>query len=281
MREDGAIDFKALDALVEWHIREGTDAIVAMGTTGESATLDREEHLEVIRRIIGTVAHRVPVIAGTGANSTREAIDLTAEAKRAGADASLSVTPYYNRPPQEGLFRHFKAIAEAVDLPMILYNVPSRTGCDMLPETVARLAQVPNIVGVKEASGKLVRIQALLDLHLRDFAVYSGDDSTACESTLMGGSGDVSVVANVAPRLVHEMCTAALKGDRAGALALDAKLRGLHKNLFLQANPIPVKWALAELGRMPRGIRLPLVPLDRSYHQDVRDALAQAEVVPA
>ncbi|TAM08970.1 MAG: 4-hydroxy-tetrahydrodipicolinate synthase [Nevskiaceae bacterium] len=278
MRPAGDIDYKALDALVEWHIAQGTDGIVAMGTTGESATLDPAEHLEVIRRIIAAARGRVPIIAGTGANSTREAIDLTVEAKRAGADAGLSVTPYYNRPPQEGLYQHFKAIAEAVDLPVILYNVPSRTGCDLLPETVARLAQVPNIVGVKEASGKIPRIQELLDLHLQNFAVYSGDDATACESILMGGWGDVSVVANAAPRLVHEMCAAALAGDRATALRLDAKLQGLHKALFLQSNPIPVKWALHTMGHIAEGIRLPLVPLDAAYQAGVRTALRQAEV---
>lgn len=278
MHADGGIDYAALEALVEWHIACGTDAIVAMGTTGESATLDPVEHLEVIRRIIVAVRGRIPVIAGTGANSTREAIDLTTEAKQVGADACLSVTPYYNRPPQEGLYRHFKAIAEAVDLPVILYNVPGRTGCDMLPETVARLARVPNIVGVKEASGKIPRIQELLDLHMPDFAVYSGDDATACESMLMGGSGNVSVVANVVPQLMHAMCAAALSGNRATALQLNAQLQGLHKALFLQPNPIPVKWALHAMGRISEGIRLPLVPLDAAFHAEVRAALHQAEV---
>lgn len=282
MHDSGDIDFKALEALVEWHVTAGTDAIVAMGTTGESATLDPTEHLEVVRRIIAAARGRVPVIAGTGANSTREAIDLTAEAQRLGADAGLSVTPYYNRPPQEGLYQHFKAIAEAVDLPMVLYNVPSRTGCDMLPETVARLAQVPGIVGVKEASGRIPRIQALLDLRLKGFSVYSGDDSTACESMLLGGSGNISVVANVAPRLMHAMCTAALGGDRNRALELNERLKGLHKALFLQSNPIPVKWALDSLGRISAGIRLPLVPLDAAYHDSVRAALEQAGAeVPA
>lgn len=276
MAADGRIDFKALDALVDWHVVEGTDAIVAVGTTGESATLDADEHLDVIRRIIGVVHGRVPVIAGTGANSTREAIDLTAEAQHAGADFCLLVTPYYNRPPQEGLYRHFKAVAENVDVPLILYNVPSRTGCDMLPATVARLAHIPNIVGIKEAKGEVSRIQALMDLKLADFAVYTGDDSTACESMLVGASGNVSVVANVVPRMMHDMCVAAVDGDADKARALDERLSGLHKNLFLQPNPIPVKWALEQLGRIPSGIRLPLVELDEAFHNEVRTALAQA-----
>lgn len=276
MGAEGRVDFKSLEALVDWHITEGTDAIVAVGTTGESATLDADEHLEVIRRIIGAVDGRVPVIAGTGANSTREAIDLTSEARDAGADACLLVTPYYNRPPQEGLYRHFKAVAESVDIPLILYNVPSRTGCDMLPETVARLAEIPNIVGLKEAKGEVSRIQALVDLQLENFAIYTGDDSTACESMLVGASGDVSVVANVAPRLMHEMCAAAVAGDADKARALNKQLAGLHRDLFLQPNPIPVKWALNRMGRIPAGIRLPLIELDASFHDQVRGALAAA-----
>lgn len=277
MFPDGAVDWDALSALVEWHIAEGTDAIVAVGTTGESATLDVEEHMEVVRHIVKLAKGRVPIIAGTGANATAEAIELTAQAKQAGADAALLVTPYYNKPPQEGLYRHYKAVAEAVDLPQILYNVPGRTGCDMLPETVARLAKIPNIVGLKEARGELPRIQALLDADLgADFALYSGDDATACESILMGCHGDISVTANVAPRRMHEMCAAALAGDRIKAEAIDAELRALHRDLFVEPNPIPVKWALNAMNRIPAGLRLPLVPMQAQYHDVVRAALRAA-----
>jgi 4-hydroxy-tetrahydrodipicolinate synthase len=280
MAEDGSVDFPALRRLVEWHIAEGTDAIVAVGTTGESATLDVEEHIAVINAVVETAARRVPVIAGTGGNSTAEAIELTAEGKNAGADACLLVTPYYNKPPQEGLYRHYKAIAEAVDVPIILYNVPGRTGCDMLPATVQRLAAIDNIVGLKEAKGELSRVRELLDLKLGDrFALLSGDDATACESILMGFKGDISVTANVAPRLMHQMCAAALAGDRAAAEAHDAKLRPLHKNLFVEPNPIPAKWALQAMKRIGGGIRLPLVPLDPSYQATVREALQAAGVL--
>ncbi|SFF43011.1 dihydrodipicolinate synthase [Fontimonas thermophila] len=280
MFPDGALDWKGLDELVEWHIAEGTDAIVAVGTTGESATLDYDEHIEVIRRVVRQVRKRIPVIAGTGSNSTREAIELTRAAKEVGADAALLVTPYYNKPPQEGLYRHYKAVAEAVDLPQILYNVPGRTGCDMLPETVARLARIPNIVGIKEAKGELSRIQALLALGLGDgFAIYSGDDATACASILAGCHGDISVTANVAPGKMHQMCAAALAGDRATAEALDAQLRALHKDLFVEPNPIPVKWALSEMKKIQGGLRLPLVPLDVAHHDTVRAALRGAGVL--
>jgi 4-hydroxy-tetrahydrodipicolinate synthase len=276
MTAAGAVDVDALDALVDWHIAEGTDAIGAVGTTGESSTLDVEEHIGVIRRVVERARGRVPVIAGTGANATREAIELTQAAKEAGADACLLVTPYYNKPPQEGLYRHFKAIAEAVAIPQILYNVPGRTGCDMLPPTVARLAQLPNIVGLKEAKGELDRIRELLKVCPPEFAVYSGDDATARESILLGGKGDISVTANVAPRLMHQMCAAALAGDRKEAEAIDAKLAKLYQALFVEPNPIPVKWALYAMGRIGPGIRLPLVPMTQNHEATVREALRAA-----
>ncbi|HZR36344.1 MAG TPA: 4-hydroxy-tetrahydrodipicolinate synthase [Nevskia sp.] len=276
MAEDGSVDFPALERLVEWHIAEGTDGIVAVGTTGESATLDVEEHVAVVRAVVETARKRVPVIAGTGANSTAEAIELTAEGKAAGADACLLVTPYYNKPPQEGLYRHYKAIAEAVDVPIVLYNVPGRTGCDLLPATVKRLAAIPNIIGLKEAKGELGRVKELLALLPPEFILLSGDDATACESILLGFKGDISVTANVAPRLMHQMCAAALAGDRAAAEGADAKLRPLHKELFVEPNPIPAKWALQAMRRIGSGIRLPLVPLDPAYHETVRAALQAA-----
>jgi 4-hydroxy-tetrahydrodipicolinate synthase len=278
MTAEGAVDFAALERLVEWHVAEGTDGIVAVGTTGESATLDVDEHVAVIGRVVRAAAGRVPVLAGTGANSTSEAIELTRAGREAGADACLMVTPYYNKPPQEGLYRHFKAVAEAVDVPIVLYNVPGRTGCDMLPETVQRLAQIRNIVGLKEAKGEFGRVRELVGLRLPDFALLSGDDATACESILMGFRGDISVTANVAPRLMHQMCAEALAGDRAGAEAVDARLQPLHKNLFVEPNPIPVKWALQAMHRIGSGIRLPLVPLDPAYHAVVREALRAAGV---
>lgn len=280
MHADGRVDYDALDRLVDWHFEEGTDGIVAVGTTGESATLDVEEHIEVIRRVVDRVAGRIPVIAGTGANSTSEAIELTRSAKSVGADAALLVTPYYNKPPQEGLYQHFKAIAEAVDIPQILYNVPGRTGVDMLPATVARLASLPGIIGVKEARGTLERVRELLGLGLpKEFALLSGDDATACESILLGFAGDISVTANVAPRQMHLMCAAARNGDRSKAEALDAKLAGLHRDLFCDPNPIPVKWALEQMQRIGPGIRLPLVPLDLQHHSAVREALRAAGAI--
>lgn len=277
MQADGAVDYKSLEALVEWHIAEGTDGIVAVGTTGESATLDVDEHLEVIRRVIAAAKGRVPVIAGTGANSTREAIELTRAASAAGADACLVVTPYYNKPPQEGLYQHYKAIAEAVAVPIILYNVPGRTGCDMQPITVLRLARIANIIGLKEAVGTAERRAALLALPLPpDFVLLSGDDETAREAILAGFKGDISVTANVAPRLMHELCAAALAGDAAKAAAIDARLLPLHQNLFVEPNPIPVKWALHQMGRIPAGLRLPLVPMSANAEPPVRAALAAA-----
>jgi len=277
MHEGGEVDYQALRRLVDWHVQEGTDAIVAVGTTGESATLDVDEHIEVIRRVVEYAKGRVPVIAGTGANSTTEAIELTAAGKAAGAQACLMVTPYYNKPPQEGLYRHFRKVAETVDIPIILYNVPVRTGCDMLPATVKRLVQVPHIAGLKEAHGTLARIMELLELKLpASFTLLSGDDATACESILMGCHGDISVTANVAPRLMHEMCKAARAGDRKLATELDAKLQGLHQQLFVEPNPIPVKWALSQMQRIGTGIRLPLVPLDAAHFETVRGALRAA-----
>ncbi len=279
MHDGGEIDKAGLQKLVEFHIQQGTDSIVAVGTTGESATLNEEEHCEVIRTVVQAAAGRIPVIAGTGANSTTEAIDLTRYAKEAGADACLLVTPYYNKPTQQGLYLHYKAVAEAVDIPQILYNVPGRTACDMLPETVVRLSSIPNIVGVKEATGDLSRVQQIRQQCGADFALYSGDDATSCEFCLLGGNGVITVTGNVAPRLMHEMVIAAVAGDRQKALAFDAKLTGLHKHLFVQANPIPVKWAVAEMGLIPRGIRLPLTWLTEDCFPVVRSAMQQAEVI--
>ncbi|ALP52405.1 4-hydroxy-tetrahydrodipicolinate synthase [Candidatus Tenderia electrophaga] len=279
MQVDGSLDYAALERLVEFHIDNGTDAIVAVGTTGESPTLNEADHCEVIRKTVDFAAGRLPVIAGTGSNSTREAIDLTLAAMEAGADASLLVTPYYNKPTQEGLYQHFKAIAEAVAMPQILYNVPGRTACDMLPDTVARLAKISNIIGLKEATGDLQRAQEILDRCGDGLDLYSGDDATAREFMLMGGKGVISVTANVVPKAIHEMCAAAVAGDRAKAEELDAPLAGLHENLFLEANPIPVKWALAEMGLIGHGIRLPLTVLSDPHHDAVRQALRQAGVL--
>jgi 4-hydroxy-tetrahydrodipicolinate synthase len=278
MFEDGALDFAGLRRLVEHHIEQGTDAIVAVGTTGESSTLDEDEHVEVVRQTVEQVAGRIPVIAGTGANSTREAIVLTARAKEVGADACLLVTPYYNKPTQEGLYLHHKAVAEAVDIPQILYNVPGRTACDMLPETAARLSHIPNVVGIKEATGNLDRLRGILALAEPGFLLYSGDDATAREFCLLGGKGVISVTANVAPRLMHEMVVAAIAGDRARAEEIDAKLAGLHGALFVESNPIPVKWALHAMGLMDKGIRLPLTWLSESRRAPVAAAMDQAEI---
>jgi len=278
MDSNGAIDKESLKQLVEFHIEQGTDSIVAMGTTGESATLDEVEHCDVIKCIVEYVAGRIPVIAGTGANSTTEAISLTQAAKKAGADACLLVTPYYNKPTQEGLYLHYKAIAEAVDIPQILYNVPGRTACDMLPETIARLASIKNIVGVKEATGELDRVKMIRELCGEGFAIYTGDDATSCEFCLLGGNGTITVTGNVAPKLVHNMITAAIQGDRALAESIDVKLTALHQHLFIQSNPIPVKWAVAEMGLMGKGIRLPLTWLTEDCYDTVRKAMKQAEV---
>jgi 4-hydroxy-tetrahydrodipicolinate synthase len=279
MSEDGVLDDNALRGLVDFHVQQGSDAIVAVGTTGESATLDEEEHCAVIRRVVEYVDGRIPVIAGTGANATREAIDLTRCAKQAGADACLLVTPYYNKPTQEGLYQHFKAVAEAVEIPQILYNVPGRTACDMLPETVARLSSVANIIGIKEATGDLVRLQQIQALCGSEFELYSGDDATGCEFLLQGGHGVISVTANVAPKLMHEMVAAALAGKRAEAESLDQQLAGLHSALFVESSPIPVKWAMSELGLAGKGIRLPLTWMTASSESQVREAMQQAGVL--
>jgi 4-hydroxy-tetrahydrodipicolinate synthase len=279
MTQDGSVDAAALARVVEFHLEQGSDAIVAVGTTGESATLDESEHCDVIRQVVALVAGRIPVIAGTGANSTREAIDLTACAKEAGADACLLVTPYYNKPTQEGLYQHFKAVAEAVDIPQILYNVPGRTACDLADETAARLAKVDNIIGIKDATGDLSRLQALKSLCGDGFMLYSGDDATGCEFLLQGGHGVISVTANVAPKLMHEMVSKALAGEREAAEAADAKLAGLHSALFVESSPIPVKWAVAKLGLCDRGIRLPLTWMVPSAEAEVTAAMQQAGVL--
>ena len=279
MHPDGKLDKQALARLVAFHIEHGTDAIVAVGTTGESATLDHQEHAEVVRQVIQLAGGRIPVIAGTGSNSTQEAIELTRHAKEAGADACLLVTPYYNKPTQEGLYQHFKAIAEAVAIPQILYNVPGRTAVDMLPETVERLAQIDNIIGVKEATGDIERGKDIMQRCGEAFEVYSGDDATAMELILAGARGDISVTANVAPRDMHAMCTAALAGDRDTASAVNSRLEILHKNLFIEANPIPVKWALHDMGLISTGICLPLTVLSEANQVVVHQALQQAGVI--
>src|SRR3989344_5010168 len=276
---DTSLDHEGMERLVEFHISNGTDAIIAVGTTGESATLDEKEHCDQIRRVVGMVRGRVPVIAGTGANSTTEAIQLTRCAKDVGADACLLVTPYYNKPTQEGLYLHHKAVAEAVAIPQILYNVPGRTACDMLPETVERLSHIPNIVGIKEATGDMDRARDILRRCDDRLDLYSGDDATALDCILLGAKGDISVTANVAPRLMHQMCQAARAGKEGEARALNDRLMGLHKHLFVEANPIPVKWALKEMGLIQGGIRLPLTPLSARHHETVRQALRAAGAI--
>lgn len=278
MAEDGRVDFAALERLVQWHIAEGTDAIVAVGTTGESATLDTEEQGQVIACCLRAAAGRVPVIAGTGSNSTAHAVALARQAETLGAGAALVVVPYYNKPMQEGMYRHFRAVAESVSLPVLLYNVPSRTVADLLPETVARLAAVKNILGIKEATGKIERLQEIRKRCGADFLLISGDDASAAEFILQGGKGVISVTANVAPRLMHELCAAALAGDRSRAEALNRRLEALHHGLFVESSPIPVKWALAHLGRIPPGIRLPLTPLAKEHQATVMTALAAAGI---
>lgn len=273
-----AIDWDALARLVEFHLEAGTDAIVAVGTTGESATLDDAEHCETIRRCIESVRGRVPVIAGTGANSTTEAIHLTSRAKDLGADACLLVTPYYNKPTQEGLYQHYKAVAEAVDIPQILYNVPGRTACDMLPETIGRLAGLRNIIGVKEATGDVARVARLRELCGPDFVLLSGDDATAREFMLAGGQGVISVTANVAPRQMHDMSMAAIAGDAAMAARLDAPLAALHRDLFCESNPIPVKWGVHAMGLAGTGIRLPLTWLSSTGETRMRAAMREAGI---
>jgi 4-hydroxy-tetrahydrodipicolinate synthase len=279
MLEDGRLDIPRFKALIDWHIAEGTDGIVVVGTTGESPTVGFDEHKELIHVAVAHAAGRIPIVAGTGANSTAEAIELTESAKRAGAAACLSVVPYYNKPTQEGLYRHFKAIAEAVDIPNILYNVPGRTVADLANETTLRLAQIPNIVGVKDATANIERGTDLAKRAPAGFAVYSGDDASGLALILMGGHGIISVSANVAPRLMHEMCAAALAGDLARAREANYKLLGLHRQLFVEANPIPVKWAVAQLGLIEGGIRLPLTPLSAQFQEVVREAMREAGVL--
>ncbi len=278
MTSSGGIDWDALNKIVDLHLDKGTDAIVAVGTTGESATLDPEEHCKVIKHVVQRVAGRIAVVAGTGANSTAEAVHLTREAKEAGADACLLVVPYYNKPTQEGMYQHFKAIAEAVDVPQILYNVPGRTACDMLNDTVVRLAGIQNIVGIKDATGDVARGRELIARVPADFAVYSGDDATAVELILAGGKGNISVTANVAPAEMAEMCRLALNGEAEAARALNARLMPLHRNLFVEANPIPVKWLMADMGLIGPGIRLPMTVLADRYHAEVRAALSEAGI---
>lgn len=278
MREDDSLDEEALRGLIDFHLEQGTDAIVAVGTTGESATLTEKEHCSVIRQIVDHAGGRLPVIAGTGANSTLEAINLTRCAMEAGADACLLVTPYYNKPTQEGLYQHYRVVAEAVPIPQILYNVPGRTACDMLPETVVRLAKIPNIVGIKEATGDLDRAREILERCGDELDLYSGDDATAMELMLLGGKGTISVTANVAPKRMHEMSSAALAGEREQAESIDRQLGSLHQLLFVESNPIPVKWALYQMGLIPPGIRLPLTPLSSVYHDTVREALVEANI---
>ena len=276
MQEDGSLDLEAFRNLVDFHIREKTDAIVVVGTTGESPTVDVDEHCQLIEIAVAHSAGRIPIIAGTGANSTKEAIYLTQRAKDAGADAGLSVVPYYNKPSQEGLYQHYRSIAEAVPLPLILYNVPGRTVADMSNDTILRLAQVPGIIGVKDATGNLDRAWDLIERAPKDFALYSGDDMTCMATILMGYHGNISVTANIAPRAMHEMCAAAAAGNAAEAVRINRPLIGLHRHLFCEANPIPVKWAVAEMGLMSHGLRLPLTQLAPAFHERVRAAMKQA-----
>ena len=278
MFEDGRIDLARFKSLIDFHIAEGTDGIVVVGTTGESPTVNFDEHKDLIRKAVEYAGGRAPIVAGTGANSTAEAVELTQSAKAAGATACLSVVPYYNKPSQEGLYRHFRAIAEAVEIPTILYNVPGRTVADLANDTTLRLAQVPNIVGIKDATGNIERGTDLLNRLPASFGVYSGDDASGLALMLLGGHGVISVTANVAPRLMHEMCVAARAGDVRRARAINARLLGLHQKLFVEANPIPVKWAVAQLGLIGPGIRLPLTPLAPQFYDTVRDAIRQAGI---
>ena len=279
MLDDGGLDLPALRALIDWHIEEGSNALVVVGTSGESATVSVEEHVLLVKTAVEQAAGRIPIIAGAGGNSTAEAIALTQAAREVGADASLQVVPYYNKPTQEGMYRHFKAIAEAVDLPMFLYNVPGRTVADMSNETILRLAQVPGIVGVKDATGNIDRAAHLIKHAPEGFTIFSGDDPTAIALMLLGGHGNISVTANVAPRAMSELCRAAIAGDVKTARAIHFKLLPLHKYLFAESNPIPAKWALQEMGKIRGGIRLPLTPLASQYHETVRAALREAGVL--
>ncbi len=279
MHADGSLDLPCLRKLIDWHIEQGTDGIVIVGTTGESPTVSVEEHCELIRVAVEHTNKRIPIIAGSGGNSTTEAIALTRFAKEAGADASLQVVPYYNRPTQEGMYQHFKKIAESVDIPVILYNVPGRTVADMSNETILRLAQVPGIIGVKDATGNLARGIDLIRLAPESFAVYSGDDASAMALMFCGGKGNISVTANVAPKAMHELCAAAMAGDIAKARGINNHLMALHNKLFIEPNPLPVKWAMSEMGLIPAGLRLPLVPMSEQYHETLRAALREAGVL--
>lgn len=278
MHEDGHLDLVALKKLIDFHVDAGTDGIVIVGTTGESPTVDVEEHCLLIKTTVEHVAGRIPVIAGTGANSTSEAIELTRKAKELGADACLLVAPYYNKPSQEGLYQHFAAVAQAVDIPQILYNVPGRTGCDIQNDTVVRLSAIPNIIGIKDATGGIERGTDLLLKVPAHFAVYSGDDATSLSLLLLGGRGVISVTANVAPALMHQMCVKAMAGDVVAARDINAQLFALHQKLFVEANPIPVKWVLQQMGYIQAGIRLPLVNLSPQYHAILRDAMTRAGI---
>ncbi|GDX61370.1 MAG: 4-hydroxy-tetrahydrodipicolinate synthase [Nitrosospira sp.] len=278
MHEDGALDIECLRSLIDFHLERGTDGIVVVGTTGESPVVNFEEHYLLMEVAVKHVAGRVPVIVGTGANSTKEAIDLSIYAKDIGADASLSVVPYYNKPTQEGLYRHFRMLAETVDIPQILYNVPSRTITDIENDTVLRLTEIPNIIGIKDATGDMGRAADLLRRVPQNFIIYSGDDSSSLALLLLGGHGVISVTANVAPKLMHEMCVAAFAGDLITARAINYKLLGLHRDLFIEANPIPVKWALMQMRLIKSGLRLPLTQLSPQYHQVILDAMRQAEI---
>ncbi len=279
MTRSGHVDWKSLDELVDWHVAAGTQGIVPVGTTGESPTLDMDEHMRVIEYVVRAVGGRIPVLAGTGANSTAEAIELTDAAARAGADASLVVTPYYNKPTQEGLYQHYRVLAEAVNLPMMLYNVPPRTACDMQPETVARLAELPGIVGIKEACGNPDRVTALRNLCGDDFIILSGEDAQTLRMMEQGATGNISVSANVAPELMAEFCNAYLGGDTTRATELDRQLQPLHKVLFIETSPTPTKWALHKMGRIGPGIRLPLLPLSEQFHEDVTSCLVSLGVL--
>lgn len=279
MNVDGSIDWVSLTNLVEWHIEMGTNGIVPVGTTGESATIDVKEHCKIVKHVVDITKKRIPVIAGTGANSTLEAIELTRAAKEVGADACLLVTPYYNKPTQEGLYLHHKAIATAVDIPQILYNVPGRTACDMLPQTVARCAEIDQVIAIKEATGDIQRTKDILELCGSNIVVYSGDDLTSVDLILAGAKGSISVTANIAPKLMAEICSAALDGNETLANSLNSKLMSLHRNLFVESNPIPVKWALIEMGKINPGIRLPMTELAAEYHELVRQDLRTAEII--
>jgi 4-hydroxy-tetrahydrodipicolinate synthase len=279
MQKDGSIDKKVLHNLIDWHIQSKTEGLVIAGTTGEGSTLSEKEQYEMLQIAIKQVAKRIPIIAGTGSNCTQHTITLTQNAKNAGADAALIVTPYYNKPSQHGIVEHYKAVAHAVSLPIITYNVPSRTAIDMLHETVCTVAKIPGIIGIKEASGKVERAQQILSHCKNDFVIYSGDDATAMDLMLNGAKGVISVTANVAPQQMHEMCRAALAGNLSDAAKLNKDLMGLHTKLFLEANPIPVKWALEQMNLIPSGIRLPLTPFDAKFHQELKQAMQTAGII--